>query len=190
MLEPWNFSRFKKLSLSPIIIRPKLGGSLNRNCTYDITRDFSRRGQRGHFAPLKMVLPPLNYGSMIKLISLFRNHKIYRLVQACDTVHSSSGASESILNKLIQHQAFFKPKISIKCSIGDPFSTQRQKMDSFFNGCNNSTFISHQTEKWNTMKLIYLQFINPYSNWQMSQVKLVLVKQLEWKTSCFYNQLF
>ena len=55
------------------------------------------------------------------------------------------------------------------------------KNGQFFNGYNISIFISHQTEKWGTEKLIYPQFINPYFNWQLSQVKLVQVKQLEWK---------
>ena len=64
-------------------------------------------------------------------LAFYSKHLLF-VVQACDTLHSSSWASQSILNKLIQHQAFFKPKISIKCSIRDPFSTQCQKMDSFW----------------------------------------------------------
>jgi len=42
-------------------------------------RDFSRRGQRGHFVPPENGFAPLDYASMIKLILIYKNHKIHRL---------------------------------------------------------------------------------------------------------------
>jgi len=36
-------------------------------------------GQRGHFAPTENGFAPLDYASMIKLILIYKNHKIYRL---------------------------------------------------------------------------------------------------------------